>query len=169
LFSTVVEPNEFTATVEQAKQTEGLPTLDEFWAQFDNPVTLAAAQKVLKGWMAAGYRRRLGPNHVVLEANGPSKSGIRTVVAVFSDGRVLVPFGSYAGQNSGIPIDALTTQEFRAKADGLFGFARSETQAKAMPGWLTTDRAEAPPAFSREVVAAHAAALGGVYLVTSRF
>jgi hypothetical protein len=32
-----------------------------------------------------------------------SSSGIRTGVAVFNDGHVLVPFSSYAGTDSGIP------------------------------------------------------------------
>lgn len=139
LFSTVVEPNSFTAKVEQAKQTEGrVATLDEFWDQFGSPLALDAAKKVLSAWVAAGRRWRLGPNHVVLMAAGPSVNGLRTVVAVYSDGRVLVPFGSYGGQNSGIAIEALTTDDFRATADALFGFKGSERQARTAPGWLTT-------------------------------
>jgi hypothetical protein len=140
LFTAVVEPNAFTTIIEQAKQAAITPTLDAFWAQFQDSTILAAAQQVLTAWESAGYRRRLGPNHVVLEAAGPAKSGVRTVVAVYSDGRVMVPFGSYAGQNSGIPIPALTTTSFRAAADSLFGFAGHETLAKTAPGWLSTER-----------------------------
>jgi hypothetical protein len=136
LFTAVVEPNAFTANVEQAKQSEALPTLEEFWAQFASDTTLQAVKDVVMRWESSGHRRRLGPNHVVLEAIGPSVGGYRTVVAVYADGRVLVPFGSYAGQNSGIPIDSLTTNEFRAAADALFGFKGSERQARTALGWV---------------------------------
>lgn len=160
LFEAVVEPNSFTATVEQTKQAESpLRSLDEFWEQFESPDSLNAAQGVVGQWHADGYRRRLGPNHVVLEAKGPSRSGIRTVVAVYSDGRVLVPFSSYAGQNSGIPIDSLTTDEFRSQADALFGFDGSERQARTAPGWLNAVTAEPLIQFCRQVANAYAAAL----------
>jgi hypothetical protein len=160
LFAAVVEPNAFTATVEQAKQSEApAPSLEEFWEQFESPVTLAAAQKVVSQWLEAGYRKRLGPNHVVLEAAGPSKNGFRTVVAIYSDGRVLVPFGSYDGQNSKIPIKSLTTPEFRADADALFGFDGSERQARTAPGWLTSDTAAPLVQFCHKVAAGYAAVL----------
>ena len=47
------------------------------------------------------------------EAAGPAKNGFRTVVVIYADGVVMVPFHSYAGTNSGIPIDALTDASFR--------------------------------------------------------
>jgi hypothetical protein len=94
----------------------------------------------------------------VLEAAGPSKSGVRTVVAVYSDGRVLVPFGSYAGQNSGIPITALTTPEFRSSADQLFGFKGAERQARTAPGWVTPATTEALFDFCRSVAEAYSVA-----------
>lgn len=159
LFSAVVEPNTFTATVEIAKQAETLGSLEEFWDQFDSPRTRSPAQQVLTKWLDAGYRRRLGPNHVVLEAPGPSKSNVRTVVAVYSDGRVLVPFGSYAGLNSGIAISDLTTAEFRSAADEMFGFNGSETQARTAAGWLTPERAEPLLTFCFDVASAYTSAL----------
>lgn len=161
LFSAVVEPNVFTATVEQAKQSASVPaSLDEFWEQFDAAESLEAAQLVVTQWMAKGHRRRLGPNHVVLEAAGPSTNGYRTVVAVYSDGRILVPFSSYAGQNSGIPIEPLTTPAFRSAADALFGFGGSERQARTAPGWLVPERADSLLEFCVKVADAYAAALG---------
>jgi hypothetical protein len=159
LFTAVVEPNAFTANVEQAKQSETLPSLAEFWSQFTDSATLSTAQSVLSRWLDAGHKRRLGPNHVVLEAVGPAKSGVRTVVAVYSDGRVLVPFGSYAGQNSGIPIEPLTTEAFRSTADALFGFDGSETMARTAPGWLTPDAADSLLRFCFEVANAYEHAL----------
>lgn len=159
LFAAVVEPNSFTAKVEQAKQAEAVGSLDEFWGQFDSPSTLEAARTVLARWMDAGHRRRLGPNHVVLEAAAPSSSGVRTVVALYSDGRVLVPFGSYAGQNTGIPIESLTSSAFRSSADQLFGFNGLEKQARTEPGWLTTEVAQALLTFCLEVANAYKLAL----------
>lgn len=160
LFTTVVEPNVFTATVEQAKQAAGpLKTLEEFWATFDDQSVLEGTRHIVEGWAKAGHKRRLGPNHIVLEAKGPSISGYRTVVALYGDGRVLVPFGSYAGQNSGIPIDSLTTAEFRSKADALFGFNGSERQARTLPGWVTPGSAPQLLQFCLQIAASYAAAL----------
>jgi hypothetical protein len=155
----VVEPNTFTANVEQAKQTEPKPaSVDEFWTQFTSELTLEAAKKVFTGWQEKGHRWRLGPNHMVLMAEGPSVNGLRTVVALYSDGRVLVPFGSYGGQNSGIPIEPLTTEAFRATTDALFGFHGSERQARTGPGWLTPATAEPLLQFCIQVAEAYAAA-----------
>lgn len=160
LFSTVVEPNSFAAAVERAKQSESpLGSLDDFWEQFSSSETLAAAQHVLDRWLASGHRLRLGPNHVALEAAGPSAGGVRTVVAIYSDGRVMVPFSSYAGQNTGIPIDALTTEMFRSSADALFDFNGSESQARTLPAWLTLEAAEPLLQFCEQVAAAYFAAL----------
>ncbi len=159
LFSTVVEPNTFTATVERAKQEDKpLGSLDEFLLEATSPDVRSAAESVIKQWAADGHKRRLGPNHVVLEARGPSKNGYRTVVALYTDGRVLVPFSSYAGQNSGIPIEPLTTAEFRTAADELFGFTGSELQARTAPGWLSSQTATSLLDFSRKVAKAYAEA-----------
>lgn len=161
LFTTVVEPNTFTAIVDAAKKTQGkLSSLDEFYDGIAEPGTREAARRVIREWIGAGHRTRLGPNHVVLEAAGPSRNGYRTVVAVYDDGRVLVPFGSYAGQNSGIPIPALTTREFREQADRLFGFSGSESQARTVTGWLGGSTADQLLQFCREVAAAYTSALG---------
>jgi hypothetical protein len=158
LFTAVVKPNQFTASVERAKQVGSIKSLDEFWSQFIDDSLRSAAQHVVQAWVDAGFRRRLGPNHVVLEAKGPSTGGIRTVVALFNDGQVMVPFGSYAGQNSGIPIPQLTTTEFRAAADLIFGFNGTEKLAKTAPGWLTEDRVDALVAFCQQVADAYAEA-----------
>jgi hypothetical protein len=102
---------------------------------------LSVAQDIVIEWQRAGHRRRLGPNHVVLQAAGPSKDGYRTVVAIYADGRVMVPFSSYAGMNSGIPVESLMTSGFRAYADELFGFNGTEKQARTVPGWLARSSA----------------------------
>jgi hypothetical protein len=143
LFTAVVQPNQFTASVERARQVNGLRS---------------AAEKLVSRWVQAGYRRRLGPNHVVLEAKGPSVGGVRTVIAVFPDGHVMVPFGSYAGQNSGIPVPALTSPQFRTSADRLFGFSGTEKQARTPAGWLTEETWRHTFDFCRQVAEAYAAA-----------
>jgi hypothetical protein len=98
------------------------------------------------------------PNHMVLMAPGPSVGGLRTVVAVYSDGRVLVPLGSYGGQNSGIAIDALTTEDLRAQANTLFGFSGTPQQPRTVAGWLTPERVTPLLKFCFEVASAYAAA-----------
>lgn len=161
LFTAVVEPNRFIATVEQAKQANPAPlgSLDELWELTDDPATSQALQEVVSRWQALHHRLRLGANHVVLEAAGPSKSGVRTVVAVYADGRVMVPFSAYAGKNSGVSIDSLTTTDFRHKADALFGFTGSERLAYTRPRWLTPDRVEALLEIAQYVATAYNTAL----------
>ncbi len=159
LFTAVTKPNQFTAAVEHAKKATSIKNLDEFWNQFVDDSLQTAAQTVVERWAAAGYKRRLGPNHVVLEAKGPSAGGVRTVVTVFNDGQIMVPFSSYAGKNSGIPIDDLITQEFRSAADQLFGFNGVEKLAKTVPGWLTDDRVEVLLNFCSKVADAYTGAL----------
>jgi hypothetical protein len=158
LFTAVVEPNSFTAIVEQAKQNENLGSLDDLWAQFTAPSILEAAQAVVTSWTGLGRKTRLGPNHVVLEAAGPGKSGWHTVVAIYPDGRVLVPFSSYAGGNSGIPIEPLTTDAFRSHADVLFGFTGNEKQARTQAGWLTPATSQSLLDFCIQVADAYSAA-----------
>ncbi len=161
LFTAVVEPNGFVATVEQARPAPPAPlaSLDAFWGLIHDPTTRRAAETVVNRWADSGYRRRMAPSSVVLEAAGPSKSGVRTVVAVFADGRVMVPFGAYAGTNSGIAIDPLTTEEFRRDADALFGFNGTERLAYTKPGWLTPERVTSLLEFCEQVATAYATAL----------
>jgi hypothetical protein len=160
LFSTVVEPNAFTATVEQTRRAQtNLGSLEEFWNQFESEATLRAVQDVVSHWIDSGHRTRLGPNHVVLAARGPATSGIRTVVALYSDGRVMIPFSAYAGTNSGIPIEDLTSNEFRQYADALFGLDGSERQARTRESWLTADSAGVLTEFCDRVAHAYAQAI----------
>lgn len=159
LFTAVVEPNDFTASVEKAKQNEAPKSLEDFLAQVESADLRGAIEAVMARWSELGQKRRFGPNHVVLEAKGPSTGGVRTVVTIFFDGQLMVPFSSYAGQNSGIPIDSLTTVEFRAAADTLFGFNGTEKLARTAPGWLTAERVEPLMSFCKQVANAYSDAL----------
>lgn len=158
LFTAVVEPNSFTATVEQIKQTEAV-TYPEFLAQFNSDESRHVVQELVARWERSGYRHRLGPGHVVLMAPGPSANGLRTVVAIYSDGRVMVPFSAYAGTNSGIPVASLLTDEFRARADELFGPSGFERLARTQPGWLDRYKAEPLMDFCIDVAKAYAGAM----------
>jgi hypothetical protein len=51
-------------------------------------------------------------------------------------------------------------EEFRGKADALFGFSGTERMASTPPGWLTPERVEPVLTFSLDVAAAYADALG---------
>jgi hypothetical protein len=161
LFTAVVEPNTFTATVEQDKQDGGVGKEQAFWDAFtdEHADTRAVVKQVLDVWLAAGYRRRFEPTHLVLEAPGPASGGIRTVVVLYPDGRVMVPFSAYSGINSSNPIPALTTGEFRVDADELFGFTPGQKLARNAPGWLTSSRAEPLLMFATRVAQEYAAAL----------
>ncbi|MGB3764445.1 MAG: hypothetical protein WA966_14620 [Ornithinimicrobium sp.] len=162
LFTAVIEPNTFTATVEQAKMKERPGSLDEFYGQIADAEVRVATEQVTGAWLQAGFKRRIGPNHVVLEATGPAASGVRTVVAIYNDGRVFVPFSSYAGVNTGIEISALNTPEFRDDANSLFFFNGGEKQARTSPGWLTPGRVDPLLAFCFRVADAYQGALAEV-------
>ncbi|MFD3404757.1 hypothetical protein ACFWUU_28975 [Kribbella sp. NPDC058693] len=155
LFTTVVEPNEFVMAVIETETKTNLTSLTEFLTACDTPEIRETVTEVVKEWDAAGHKRRLGPNHLVLEARGPSKRGLRTVVTLYTDGRVFVPFLSYAGWNSGIAVEPLTTVEFRRRADALFGFNGSEQQARTAPGWLEPDRVPQLMTFCFEIAEAY--------------
>lgn len=114
-------------------------------------------KQIVERWDAAGHRRRFGSNNIVLEARGPSKRGLRTVIAVYADERVFVPFSSYGGSNTGIPIDALTTDAFRREANTLFGFGGYEQQARTTPNWLRPERVDELVRFCMKVADAYAA------------
>lgn len=161
LFDVVVKPNAFTAAVGQAKQTEIAPSAVDFWNGFKSQDTRAAVEKLLSGWTAMGYRYRFNSaGAVVLMAPGPVTRGrgLRTVVAVYSDGRVMVPFGSYAGLNSGIGIEQLMTEEFRSNADSIFGFNGTEQLARTSAGWLTTETQDRLALFCSTVASSYALA-----------
>lgn len=156
LFTTVIEPNAFTANVEQAKQQASTTATPEaFWAGFQSDDLRSVVKRLVTWWRGANYRVRFEGSHVVLEAPGPSINGYRTVVAVYSDGRVMVPFTSYAGANSGIGIEPLMTDEFRARADQMFGFNGSEKMAKTTPGWLTEMSYQQLVAFCESIATAY--------------
>ena len=136
LFTAVVKPNDFAARVESAQQIKNLGSVDDFLVTVLDDRIRQAAHRLLDRWLDAGYRYRLGPNHVVLEAPGPAAAGIRNVVTIYAAGDVKIPFASYAGSNTGLPIEELSTESFRREADQLFGLADAENRVRTDKGWL---------------------------------
>ena len=67
----------------------------------------------------------------------------------------MVPFSSYAGKNSGIPIEPLMTAEFRGNADALFGFKGNELLARTAPGWLALGKGDSPNRRCEQVATAY--------------
>ena len=158
LFEPVVSPNTFTAAVE-LEQISGRRRLarEDFDELFDSKERLGAAHDLLEWWKgpARSFRIMARPAQAVLMTRGPGVGGWSSVIGIYPNGQVAVPFGSYNGQNSGLPISALGTAEFRSKADGLFGFDGTEIQAKTSPGWFTLDRLEGLKEFCKFVADAY--------------
>lgn len=161
LFTAVVEPNKFTASVEQAKRSEGVHSLSEFLELCDAPEIRNAVEAIAQRWTQSGHQLWFYGygNILALAAPGPSKRGVRSVLSLYGDGRVMVPFGAYAGQNTGIPIPSLTSAEFRARGSQVFGFDTSASQGRTQPAWLRPDRAEAVLSFALAVADAYEGAL----------
>lgn len=154
IFSAVVAPNRFTQAVTSAR-TDRIKSIGEFLAAIVDDRIRTAAATVLDRWPGPDRRIRFSPDAAVLEATGPSVAGRRAVVSLYTDGRILVPFSGYAGANSGVPIAELTSDEFRAHADTLFGFAGYERLASTAAGWLTPERTESLLDFADTVAAAY--------------
>lgn len=159
LFSAVISPNSVTAQVEQAKQSEKPLSLDEFLALCETPEIREAMSVLVKRWQALGHLVWRYSGYISLAAKGPAKSGERGVLALFPNGQVAVPYGAFAGQNTGIPIPALTTEDFRRRAESLFGPAGTRWTGRTPPGWVSHERVDQIMQFSVEVAEAYAAAL----------
>jgi hypothetical protein len=159
LFTAVVSPNEFTAKVEQAKQAERTPTLEEFIELCETPAIRDSVATITARWRELGHPIWRWPNYITLAAKGPSKNGERGVIGLHRDGSLIVPFGAYAGQNTGIPIDALATSEFRERTDAKFGLTGTPTQGRTPSGWLGSDVVDSVLAFAIEVADTYVAAL----------
>ena len=163
MFAAVVRPNEFIATVEQAQQARAaITTTTEFLAEVADPTVRTAAATFIEKWRSRPYGTIWIPRNtprITIVAPGPGKGGTRSVIALFADGHIMVPFHSYAGNNTGISIAPLTTTEFKEEANQLFGFDDSKQMAVTIPGWLTPERIEPLLAYCDSVAAAYAAAL----------
>jgi hypothetical protein len=157
LFLPVVSPNEFAAAVvlEQSTVRRRL-SREDFDKLFESEGIHGVVSELLDGWDNADRRHRImaSPAQAVLECRGPGVGGWRTVIGVYPDGKVNVPFGSYSGLSNGLAVDALATEEFRTRADELFGFYGTEVQAKTAPGWLSASRLKALKDFADKVATA---------------
>ena len=163
LFLTVVSPNSFTAEVElEHSSIRRRLAQGDFEAAFESEDELKIAREILDWWTGPDrtrsnrrYRIMANPVQAVLESRGPGVSGWRTVIGFYPSGQVAIPFGAYKGLNSGIGVDALGTEEFRTRANAIFGLKGTEVQARTSPGWLTIERFDVLKAFCSEVAKAY--------------
>lgn len=158
LFQVVVEPNAFTATVEQAKQTDrGYASLDQYLDAIDDPPRRAAVEQLVAAWSGPGRKHRTYGNYLVLEAAGPSVNGYRAVVRIYDDGIVQLPLRAYAGGNTGVPIAVLLSDDFRAAAEAALEITVTGSTARTAPGWLNPERTPRLLDLCGQVAAAYAA------------
>ncbi|WP_138443440.1 hypothetical protein [Sinomonas susongensis] len=159
LFDTVVRPNSFTASVGAVKRTEGGGGVDEFWSRFTDASLRQAVEQVISRWRSFGHAVWFygDGRHVTLAARGPATGGIRqrSVIALYPDGHVVIPFRSYAGSNSGIAIPALTTESFRTQANAIFRL--DSKSARTGPGWISDATVNDLIAFATNVANAYRA------------
>ncbi|WP_369044634.1 hypothetical protein [Sinomonas sp. P10A9] len=158
LFDAVVRPNAFIASVGAAKRSEGLAAADDFWSRFTNSPLRQTVEQIIRTWQSFGhgiwYYR---DGHATLTARAPVTGGFgqRAVIALYPDGRVGIPFSSYAGSNSGFAIPALTTESFRSRANALFGLEGRGQRGKTSPGWISDTRIDELITYSIEVAEAY--------------
>ena len=159
LFVAVAAPNAFTAKVEQAKQAERTPSIEEFFDLCESAAIREALQTIVGRWLAMGHRLWRWPNYVALAAVGPAKSGERSVLALYPNGQVAVPFGAYGGQNTGIPVPDLSSDTFREHAKAVFGLTGTRSTERTVPQWIDPDRSDAVLKFASQVADAYSEAL----------
>jgi len=161
LFLPVVSPNAFTAAValEQATVRRRLDRA-EFDEMFESMDLRRVVGELMDEWDSPDRKHRImeHPPQAVLESRGPGVGGWRTVIGIYPDGKVAVPFGSYKGLRNGLGIPALSTHEFRERANKLFGFDGDEVEAKTIAGWLNASRLPNLREFANEVASAYTAA-----------
>jgi hypothetical protein len=162
LFTVVESPNAFTTQVEQAKKREAALTVDQFLDACASPEIAEAAQKLVSTWTDRGYTLWRATTYISLVAPGPSKGGTRTVLSLLPNGQIAVPFSAYAGTNSGIPIESLCTEQFRAYADDLFGFEGTPSLARTPAAWLAPGRVDDVLQFATRVADAYAETLAAI-------
>lgn len=156
LFTAVVAPNTFTARVEQAKRASRTPTLDELLAMCETDEVRLAWDEITTRWRHLGYPLWRWPNSIALAAKGPSKNGQRSVIALYPNGQVGIPFGAYAGLNAGISIPALTSTDFQERAQLTFGLTGTKSSERSAQRWLTPKQTEIVIGFALEVAEAYA-------------
>lgn len=160
LFDTVVRPNSFTASVSAVKRSDGATAADECWSHFTDSSLRNTIQGVVSRWQALGHRVWFSRDgRITLVAPGPATSGVRdrSVIALYPDGRVLIPFSAFAGTNSGVAVPALTTEPFRKGADQLFGTHGKGQLAKSDIAWIAESRSDDLIAFCVQVAEAYSA------------
>lgn len=161
LFTAVVKPNAFTASVEQTKRAS-VSSVEDFVSLIESSEISDAVNAITARWVQEGHHLwwpTYTDTYVTLAANGPAKGGRRSVINLYRDGRIMVPLGAYAGQNSGIPVTSLTTPEFLAGTRERFGFDRPNAQPSTPPGWLNVARVDDVVEFALEVAEAYRLAL----------
>ncbi|WP_370200622.1 hypothetical protein [Aeromicrobium sp.] len=159
LFTAVVAPNQFTTQVEQARRSEKALTVAEFLALCASPAIREAVQQIVERWQRHGHVLWRYPHMIGLAAKGPGKTGVRGVVTLYPDGSVLIPYGAYAGQNTGIEIAALSGPDFRQHTEAIFGSGGTASSGRTGPGWVEPSTVEPLLEFAQRVARAYATAL----------
>jgi hypothetical protein len=162
LFLAVVSPNEFSAAValQKANSRRRLDRAD-FDKLVSSPALLKLISDIFDTWDTDDRRHRImaNPPQTVLESRGPGVSGWRSVIGIYPDGKIAVPLGSYVGSHHGIPVEALSAEKFRKRANDLFGFDGTEILARTNSGWLNSVRVIELKQFANDVANAFLEAL----------
>ncbi len=158
VFDIVSAPNTYVIDVVSGGGPRTVP-LAEALGAFTDPHLRNAAEALATGWSEPGFKfypmLRRGKYSISLYAPGPAKSGIRSVLGVYPDGRLYVPFAAYRGDNTGIEVPALTNEAFTEAVIAEFGLIGSYTA----PGWFTPEKSSQVQGFCRRVIDAYQAAL----------
>jgi len=160
LFTVVSQPNSFNARVEKSKADAKATalTIEDLLAGASTDVA-ASIRWLSDVWRADGFRPRPTKTALALEAPGPAANGYRTVLAVDSVGTVIIPLGAYRGVNTGVEVEALTTDEFCAHVSALFGVDTAKNFASTRPGWFTSSTRDELLTYARDVARIYADAM----------
>jgi hypothetical protein len=156
IFTAVAEPSAYVEKVAQdARRRRSMPT-DELVANMSNPAVREASELFVSKCKGTTLKLRSTGTAIGVWASGPSTGGDRAIISIGLAGDLLIPFGAYAGLNSGIAIAPLDSAEFQEATSRRFDLRRTKAFGKSPEGWLTADRVEDVLVFCLEVAQAFA-------------
>lgn len=160
VFDVVVSPNAYVEAVARSSSGRRSVPLDDYLEDVAEPATRSALEVVRREAAAAGWTLKATVSGLGIWAKGPGQSGDRAILTISPHGGIVIPFGAFAGQNTGIGIPALCTDEFIASCDELFGLRRTKAFGSSAEGWLTEARVVDLIGFCRAVATAYAESSG---------
>jgi hypothetical protein len=156
IFTAVAEPSAFVEAVARDSRHRRSVPIADLLDQIPDPAVRSGFDSFIVLCDAGPLRLKSTGTALGVWAAGPSTGGERAVVSIYPTGAVMVPFGAYAGTNTGTAIPPLDSIEFQDGTVARLHLRRTKAFGTSPDGWLTAERADELHAFCLEVAGAYA-------------